>query len=667
MKSTSIAKALLAATLSYSAFSQGADEPRLLVMLQGSSADEMAQLVNAAGGKLTHHLPVIDAVGAELTREQLDSILASGRVSRHLDDLRDPQLPEKDTEDACKVRGHIELQVSDREIRWPLFNKQPEPAQWERLELAWPQSLGRLHAVLLDDTPVDRALLTQPDAHSLVVNFPETAAPRLASRSELSVRFERARPAVNAPPPRQRDFTIKATFQGGCTTDLVPGYENNHNDYYYNLVSGVEALHQQGITGKGVTVAVVDSGLWDHPALTQDTAGKPRVLARYDAIADRTDVEAVDESGHGTHMTSIIAHSGPTLRAGATGTYKGVAPDARLVAIKVLDREGFAHLLDIVRGIQWVVEHRERYGIRVLNLSFAQIPRWHYWEDPVNQAVMRAWADGITVVAAAGNKGPEPGTIGSPGNLPYVITVGAVTDSWTPDTRDDDYIPEFSSRGPTPAGHVKPDIVALGGHMTGLVPPESALATAGPEDILASGEHVSTGSSQAAAFTSGLAALLLQLQPELGPDDIKCKFITSAEPAINDDGLLAYSPFTQGFGYVTAIRAVTLGATGCGNDGLDILADIRGDRHFYGPAVRNEDGSPGLPGVDGMVATEPSAAGLSTTRKWGVKDHIERLDNPEPEVPAPEYPFNWLERYLAEKAAIERLASEPDSEPRGTN
>ncbi|MGB1142411.1 MAG: S8 family peptidase, partial [Halioglobus sp.] len=326
-------------------------------------------------------------------------------------------------------------------------------------------------------------------------------------------------------------------------------------------------LHQQQVTGRGVTIAIIDSGLWEHPELLNDTHGKRRLLARYDALENTEDMEALDESGHGTHMASIAVNSAPTLRDGKpTGWYKGVAPDANLVAVKVLDRQGRAHLLDIVRAVQWVVDNRDKHGIRILNLSFAQYPRWPYWEDPVNQAVMRAWKAGIAVVAAAGNEGPDVMTVGSPGNLPYIITVGAVTDSWTIGTRDDDYIPEFSSRGPTPTGHIKPDIVALGGHMTGLIHPDSALATEQPEDILNSGEFVSTGSSQASAFVSGLLAILLQLDPKLSPDELKCKLTSSAEPAINADGRLAYSPFVQGFGYADVTRAITLGRSDCGSN-----------------------------------------------------------------------------------------------------
>ncbi|MAT91682.1 MAG: alkaline serine protease [Halioglobus sp.] len=655
--------AFLSALLLHGAHAARADaeaKEELHVLLQGASAQELAQLVEDTGGTLTHSLHIIDAVGARMSRAQLERALESELVARHIDDLGEDDPPEEDDE-PCRVRGHLELDFRGDQIAWPLYNKREQAARWKSLTISWPESLGRVTHLALGDQVVDQQLYRDQSGSSLEISFPTASAPLIEGREDLVIGFSapQARSLLQA--LRQRDFELDASFVGDCSTDLVPGYDNNHEDFYYSTVSGAADLHLQGIRGQGVTVAVVDSGLWEHPALMHNTQGKPRVLARYDAITDTAGQEALDESGHGTHMTSIVAHSGPTLKNGqATGSFKGVAPDANIVAVKILDREGKAHLLDIVRGIQWVVDHREKYNIRVLNLSFAQLPRWHYWEDPVNQATMRAWAAGITVVAAAGNDGPELMTVGSPGNLPYVITVGAVTDSWTPDTRDDDYIPDFSSRGPTPAGHVKPDIVALGGHMTGLVHPDSDLAESAPEDILAGGEYASTGSSQAAALVSGFAALLLQLEPDLSPDDIKCKLITSAEPAINRDGLLAYSPFEQGYGYVTATRAVILGERGCGNTDLDIAADLAGERHFYGPAIIDEDDNPSLPGLAEMVASEPSAQGMSDTRRWGVKDHIERMDiGGQESAQAAQSAFDWEEMYLSEKAAIDNLLRQP--------
>jgi hypothetical protein len=184
------------------------------------------------------------------------------------------------------------------------------------------------------------------------------------------------------------------------------------------------------------------------------------------------------------------------------------------------------------------------------------------------------------------------------------------------------------------------------------------LAQEQPEDVLRTGEFVSTGSSQASAFVSGIVALLLQLEPDLTPDDIKCKLTSSAEPAINRDGKLAYSPFQQGFGYVTATRAVTLGRRGCGNPGLDIQADIEDKEHFLGPALVGEDGSPTLPGWAETVSATPSEDGFSQNRKWGVKDHIERLDmSAAPDHQSDIQPFDWHELYRQERSTIEALSS----------
>jgi serine protease AprX len=646
---------------------QGVEPGTLQVLLQGSSTAEITALVVNAGGTVTHDLHIINAVGAKVSQKQLDAILKSPLVTRHIDDLSDTKRPEKeaDKEAGCRVRGHIELDFTPQGIQWPLYNKRPTPASLQRLELAWPPALGKVTALSIGDTTITPALYQGAAIGSLKIDFAASRGPVVKQRDDLKVNFQSPPPDAANLPLQQRDFTIKASFVGGCSTDLVPGYQNNHENFYYNSVAGIDALHLQGITGKGITIAVVDSGLWEHEALMKDTMGKNRVVARYDALTDTVDKEVLDESGHGTHMTSIILNSGQTMQNGRpTGTFKGVAPDARLVAVKVLDRQGLAHVLEIVRAIQWVVDHREKYNIRVLNLSFAQTPRWPYWEDPVDQAVMRAWADGIAVVAAAGNEGPDPATIGSPGNLPYLITVGAVTDSWTPLTRSDDYLPDFSSRGPTPEGHIKPDIVALGGHMTGLIRPESALAVEQPEDMLRTGEFVSTGSSQASALVSGMLALLLQLEPDLTPDDLKCKLITSAEPAINRDGKLAYSPFQQGYGLVTAKRAVILGQKGCGNSDMNLRADMDNKEHFYGPAIVGEDGGASLPGLKDMVSAEPSENGMSENRRWGVKDHMERADAESPDVrPPEELPFNWQELYRLERSTIESLSRDAPGGP----
>lgn len=625
------------------------------MMLQGSSAEEMAALVADQGGAITHNLPIISAVGATLSRQQMEAILDTGQVLRHIDDLALDDQPEKEQApaDNCRVAGAVEILRRADGFDWQLFNKTDQPQKLTRLELRWPQELGALKDIRLGEQQLPINSATNSARGKADVLFSEKTAASLSGQQPLKLVFASATNST----PEQNDYSVTAKFGADCAVELIPGYHDNADNFYYSAVSGADELHRHGVRGAGVTVAVLDSGLWDHPALTHDTEGNDRVLARYDAISDSSD-SVFDESGHGTHLTSVLAHSGKTLLNGKpSGGFKGTAPDVSIVAIKAFNEAGQGGLLDIVRGVQWAVDNKERYGIRVLNLSFSARPRWPYYLDPINQAIMRAWAEGITVVAAAGNDGPDHMTVGSPGNLPYIITVGAVTDSWSLETRKDDYVPDFSSRGPTPEGHIKPDIVAPGGHMTGLTRPGSGLLQQHPEYQLTGGELVMTGTSQAAALVSGLVALLLQLEPDLTPDDVKCKLTTTAEPAINQDGLLAYSPFQQGHGYVSITRAITLGDRGCGNADLNLISDMAMQEHFEGPAIVKEGGEVSLPGLNKMLSTEVPAKGMSDTRVWGVKNHVERLDPSH--TPAENHPFAWEEMYDRERQKIENLSKQP--------
>ncbi|KGE04765.1 S8 family peptidase [Pseudohaliea rubra] len=627
------------------------------VMLQGEAAETLREQVLAVGGELTHFLPIIDAIGARLTPAQVDQLRGAAGVHRIIDDLdrKEPEAPPP----ACQLGAGLELDIDGHVVRWRLFNKGKDSAGLETVTLAWPETLGELDRASF----AGRALTATLDGSRQGATLLAADALPLAGGAAATLQLEFSRPWPSGE-LHQRHLNLTATFADECAVELIPGYDDNDGDSYYSTVAGADLLHRHGITGAGVTVAVLDSGLWDDPRLTRDTQGEPRVLASYDAIAGEEVSIAFDESGHGSHMTSILAQSRPVTRAEATpGAWRGIAPDARLVVVKAFSREGQGDLLDIVRGVQWIVDHRETYGIRVINLSFAAKPRWPYWQDPINQALMRAWDAGIVAVAAAGNEGPDAMTVGSPGNLPYLLTVGAITDSWTVHDPDDDYLPDFSSRGPTPSAHIKPDLVAPGGHMAGLTRPGSTLTQEFPEYQLANGDFVMTGTSQAAALVSGLVALLLEVEPELTPDDVKCKFMSSANPAISADGRLSYSPFEQGAGAISIQRALTLGDTGCGNAGLNLKTDIAGEDHFEGPAVLAEDGSPTLPGLEQMVTPEPPEKGHSESRRWGIKAHIERPQHgmSEPGTPEdPQLPFDWHSLYLEEKARMEQLSRTPE-------
>jgi serine protease AprX len=354
----------------------------------------------------------------------------------------------------------------------------------------------------------------------------------------------------------------------------VTGAANKLSSSYRVLVSA-DQLQQARVTGKDVTIAVLDSGFW-----TDAKDGiKGRVLASVDTLRGAGKVE-VDPYGHGTHVASIAA-----------GSF-GIAPEAQLVIVRAFDAYGSGSYSDVIAGLDWILANRVKYKIRVLNLSFGAQPQSNYWDDPLNQAVMKAWQAGIVVVTAAGNEGPLPMTIGVPGNVPYVITVGAQTDNYTPFNAWDDRLASFSSAGPTYEGFIKPEIVAPGGHMVGSMSYQSYLANLDPGSMRKDDQlFTMSGTSQAAAVTSGIVALMIQSDPSLTPDVVKCRLMASASPATTMQGRLAYSLFQQGAGLVNAVKAVANSATGCANQGLDIAADLAGSAHFGGPANRDAFGN----------------------------------------------------------------------------
>jgi subtilisin family serine protease len=362
-------------------------------------------------------------------------------------------------------------------------------------------------------------------------------------------------------------------------------------------------MHTGGVTGRGVTVAVLDTGVWINkgPLQVSSSGRNPRVIAQYDTILARKDPSAYpllslnkysrdinDFNGHGTQVSSIIAASSLT----SAGRYQGVAPGVNLVSVRVLDSNGMGTYMDVISGIQWAMNQRLAYGIRVINLSLSAPVRSHYWDDPLNQAVMAAWGSGIVVVVAAGNAGPAPMTIGVPANNPYVISVGAVTDAYHPYEPSKYKLASFSSAGPTYEGFVKPEVVAMGGHIRAYAPNDSTLAGRFPQWIDTRFPDMTlSGTSQAAAVTSGVVALMLEANPLLSPDKVKCRLMDGARPAVRSDGHLAYSVFQQGAGLVNARDAIYSTASNCANQGLNIAADLANLQHYGGRANQDENGN----------------------------------------------------------------------------
>jgi serine protease AprX len=247
----------------------------------------------------------------------------------------------------------------------------------------------------------------------------------------------------------------------------------------------------RSLTGKGVTLALIDTGADpDHKSL----AG--RIVAFKDFVNDQT--TPYDDNGHGTHCASLIA--------GERGT--GVAPDAKLVVVKVMDRDGACYLSDALKALDWCLENKERYGIKAISFSVGG-------ENPsdgtslLDEACDRMVDEGLVMCVAAGNSGPASGSIVIPGDANKVITVGAIDSHGS--------IFQLSSRGPAADGEIKPDLVTLG------VDVVSALA--GSKD----GYSSMSGTSMAVPQVSGATAILLQAQPDLKPADVKRMLLKTAD------------------------------------------------------------------------------------------------------------------------------------------
>lgn len=339
--------------------------------------------------------------------------------------------------------------------------------------------------------------------------------------------------------------------------------------------------------GDGVTIGFLDTGLDQLSGLSTDLYGRDKAWGTYDAINNSVHNYDDEANGHGTHVASIAGNSDFDIN----GKLYGVAPNAAIVGIKAFDYEGKATYADVIRGIEWALQVKDDINLRVLNMSFSGPVRSLYWKDPLNQAVMKAWQAGIVVVASAGNKGPGPMTVGVPGNVPYIITAGAMTDSYTKSLTADDKLASFSSAGPTPAGFVKPDVLAPGGHLSGLMSFDSQIVNEHPEFHDGGRYFQMSGTSQAAAVVSGVVALMLTENPTLTPDDVKCRLLDSARIATKDNGQRAYSVFQQGAGVVNAKGALASTASGCANQSLNIAKDLNGESHYFGPANINEDGN----------------------------------------------------------------------------
>ena len=341
---------------------------------------------------------------------------------------------------------------------------------------------------------------------------------------------------------------------------------------------GAAAWWNAGYTGAGVDVAVIDTGV----APVAGLAGAGKIIYGPDLSfeSQAANLRNLDTNGHGTFMAGLIAGKDPTLTApyanAPASAYRGIAPDARILSVKVGVADGAVDVTQVIAAINWVVQHKNDNGmkIRVLNLSYGTNTTQAAGVDPLAYAVERAWKAGIVVVAAVGNTGYQRGNaapgLANPAYNPFVIAAGGY-DSMGTAIPNDDQMGEYSaSSAGCGSTCKKPDVVAVGSHLQGLRVPNGFIDTTHPEGVLGTRYFRGSGSSQAAAITSGSIALILQKYPNLTPDQVK-KFLTSnakkvpgADSQVQGAGEIALAAligktpvsFTQSFAAATGTGSV---------------------------------------------------------------------------------------------------------------
>jgi serine protease AprX len=363
------------------------------------------------------------------------------------------------------------------------------------------------------------------------------------------------------------------------TTDVGSAYNTTK-------IAGAQSYWAAGYTGKGVDVALIDSGVVGVNGLT--APGKVVNGPDLSFESQVPNLQYLDTFGHGTHLAGIIAgrDDAATSYVNDSADFVGMAPDSRIVSLKVADANGNTDVSQVIAAIDWVVQHRNDSGmnIRVLNLSFGTDSAQQYTLDPLAFAAEVAWRSGIVVVVSAGNQGSTAsGLLANPATDPFVIAVGAADTEGTV-SRDDDQVAVFSQRSRTR----KPDLVAPGVHVVSLRDPNSFIdQTYGGTGLVGTRFFRGSGTSQAAAVVSGAAALVLSQRPSMNPDQVKALLDNSARSL--DD----VSSSAQGNGELNLRNALTASTPSLGSstqswtrsNGTGSLEQSRGSIHVVNNGV----------------------------------------------------------------------------------
>jgi serine protease AprX len=308
--------------------------------------------------------------------------------------------------------------------------------------------------------------------------------------------------------------------------------------------------------GSGIGVAVVDSGInWQTDLYTIMGANRVVANVRFNTDYNQT---TFDNYGHGSHIAGIVGGNGRS----SNGKYIGVAPLASIINVKVSNDDGSATASSVVAGLEWVLNNRDAYNIRVVNISFNSTVDESYHTSPLTAAVEILWFNKIVVVVSAGNNGTD--ILYPPANDPFVITVGAVDDKGTPAITDD-VVASFSAYSNKNGSLSKPDLVAPGKNIISLMGNQNGNIPAGhPLNKVSNDYFRMSGTSVAAPMVAGAAALLLEDEPNLTPDQVKYRLMATANKT-----WAGYSALKAGAGYLDVFAAVTGTTTQSANTGVE--------------------------------------------------------------------------------------------------
>jgi serine protease AprX len=341
------------------------------------------------------------------------------------------------------------------------------------------------------------------------------------------------------------------TSVSGAGTAAYDAATDVNSMYSTAQYTGAPSWWDAGYTGKGIDVAVIDSGVAPVPGL--DAPGKVVYGPDLSLESQAPNLRNLDTFGHGTFMAGLIAGHDADLSApyssAPASAYRGIAPDARIVSLKVATADGGADVSQVIAAIDWVVQHAHDPGlnIRVLNLSYGTNSTQSSGVDPLAYAVEQAWKHGIVVVAAAGNTGYQRGNnapgLADPAYDPFVLAAGASDSKGTAPTSDD-AVASFSASSSGCGSCKNPDVLAPGAHLQGLRVPNSWIDVNHPEGLLDGRYFRGSGTSEAAAILAGAVALVLQKYPAMSPDLVKRFFQTNAVK------LASFDSQAQGWGEI---------------------------------------------------------------------------------------------------------------------